>query len=109
VGGHQRLKVLIARGATEVDVVVVNLSPEKEKALNLALNKIQGDWDEQKLAELLSELVQIPDLNIELTGFELDEANDLIYEYLGNEDEAEDFDVEAALAAGGEPVTQPGE
>ena len=34
VGGHQRLKILIAQGATEVDVVVVELTPEKEKAPN---------------------------------------------------------------------------
>ena len=39
VGGHQRLKVLIDMGITEVECVVVELSEEKEKALNVALNK----------------------------------------------------------------------
>ena len=39
IGGHQRLKVLAATGAVEVDVSVVQLSLEDEKALNLALNK----------------------------------------------------------------------
>ena len=38
IGGHQRLKVLAATGAVEVDVSVVQLSLEDEKALNLALN-----------------------------------------------------------------------
>lgn len=111
VGGHQRLKVLIARGETEVETVVVDLTPEKEKALNLALNKIQGDWDEQKLAELLDELIQTPDLDIALTGFEAIEATDLIAEILGDADSQRDeqFDVDAALEAGGEPVTQPGD
>ena len=42
VGGHQRLKVLRDRGATHVDVSVVDLSPAREKALNLALNKTSG-------------------------------------------------------------------
>ena len=56
VGGHQRLKVLLDMGETEIDCVVVDLEPEKEKALNLALNRIQGDWDEGKLAEVLADL-----------------------------------------------------
>lgn len=48
VGGHQRLKVLRSKKVKETDVVVVNLSLEKEKALNVALNNqhIQGDWTE---------------------------------------------------------------
>jgi len=44
VGGHQRLKVLLDLGQTEIDCVVVDLDPQREKALNLALNKIQGEW-----------------------------------------------------------------
>ena len=50
IGGHQRLKVLAATGAVEVDVSVVQLSLEDEKALNLALNKISGQWDNEKLS-----------------------------------------------------------
>ena len=50
VGGHQRLKVLVDMGQTEIDCVVVDLDLRREKALNVALNKIQGDWDEEKLA-----------------------------------------------------------
>jgi ParB-like chromosome segregation protein Spo0J len=42
VGGHQRLKILVEQGFAEVEVSVVDLSLEKEKALNLALNKISG-------------------------------------------------------------------
>jgi len=41
VGGHQRLKVLLDLGQTEIDCVIVDLDPQREKALNLALNKIQ--------------------------------------------------------------------
>ena len=56
VGGHQRLKVLRQLGETELDCVIVNLSLEHEKALNVALNKISGDWDNEKLSALLEEL-----------------------------------------------------
>lgn len=56
VGGHQRLKVLVAAGAAEVEVSVVDLPPEREKALNVALNSVSGDWDAAKLDDLLSEL-----------------------------------------------------
>lgn len=49
VAGHQRFKILKARGDRQVPCVIVNLSPEKEKALNLGLNKIGGSWDEKDL------------------------------------------------------------
>ena len=65
-----------------VPVSVVNLPLEKEKALNIALNKISGDWDENKLAILLDELIIEPDFNFELTGFELPEATKLLDEIL---------------------------
>lgn len=45
VGGHQRLKVLQETGVAEVEVSVVDLDEDREPALNLALNKLQGDWD----------------------------------------------------------------
>ena len=43
VGGHQRAKILIETGVTEIECVVVEMSEEKEKALNVALNKINGE------------------------------------------------------------------
>ncbi len=56
VGGHQRLKVLQDMGISEVECVVVAMDEEKEKALNIALNKISGEWDKDKLALLISDL-----------------------------------------------------
>ena len=76
VGGHQRLKVLKAQGYTEVSVSVVDLDEQREKALNVALNKIGGDWDEAKLVELLQELEK--DMDLELTGFTQKELDKLI-------------------------------
>lgn len=62
VGGHQRLKTLNA--SDETDVVVVDLSEAREKALNVALNNpnIQGSWTEN-ITDLLREIeIEVPDL-----------------------------------------------
>ena len=82
VGGHQRLKILKEQGIQEVEVSVVNLPLEREKALNLALNKIQGAWDNDKLAVLLDELVKIPDFEISLSGFDIPEISKIFDNYL---------------------------
>ena len=58
VGGHQRLTVLENEGETEADVSVVDLDETQERQLNVALNKIEGGWDEEKLGLLLAELGQ---------------------------------------------------
>lgn len=65
VGGHQRLTVLENEGETEVDVSVVDLDETQERQLNVALNKIEGSWDEEKLERLLTELGD----EAPLTGF----------------------------------------
>ena len=94
VGGHQRLKILQNEGIKEAECVVVNLDEEKEKALNIALNKISGDWDKDKLALLMTDL-QASDLDISLTGFDEDEISDL----LATEGDTHDdnFDVDSEL------------
>lgn len=56
VSGHQRLTVLEAQGETEVTVSVVDLDGIQEKELNVALNKITGEWDDDKLSVILNEL-----------------------------------------------------
>lgn len=70
VGGHQRLKILKDLGYKDVDVVYVDLSDKDEKALNVALNKISGDWDPEKLEDLLREISLDEDYDISLTGFD---------------------------------------
>ena len=69
VGGHQRLKILRARGDKKVQAVVVDLELQEEKALNIALNKATGDWDFPKLTDLLQEL-KSSDFDIEFAGFD---------------------------------------
>lgn len=68
VGGHQRLTVLEAAGETEIEVSVVNLDEEQEKQLNIALNKIDGEWDNGMLRDLLNELDELG--LAEKTGFD---------------------------------------
>ncbi len=76
IGGHQRAKVLKELGYTKIDCVVVDIDKTKEKALNIALNKIKGEWDLPALASLLDEL-RVEEYNIELTGVDFAEAEKL--------------------------------
>lgn len=96
VGGHQRLKVLLDMGITEVECVVVEMDEEKEKALNIALNKISGDWDKDKLALLITDL-QGADFDVSLTGFEPAELDALFKDSLKDGIHDDDFDVDAEL------------
>ena len=106
VGGHQRLKVLMDMGMTEVDCVVVEMDEEKEKALNIALNKISGDWDKDKLALLIADL-QGADFDVSLTGFEPAEIDDLFKDTLKDGVKDDDFDVDAELQ--NPTITKPGD
>lgn len=96
VGGHQHLKVLMDMGMTKVDCVVVEMDEDKEKALNIALNKISGDWDKDKLALLIADL-QGADFDVSLTGFEPAEIDDLFKDTLKDGVKDDDFDVGAEL------------
>lgn len=106
VGGHQRLKVLMDMGMTEVDCVVVEMDEDKEKALNIALNKISGDWDKDKLALLIADL-QGADFDVSLTGFEPAEIDDLFKDTLKDGVKDDDFDVGAELEK--PTMTKPGD
>jgi len=96
VGGHQRLKVLLDMGITEVECVVIEMNEEKEKALNIALNKISGDWDKDKLMLLIADL-QGADFDVSLTGFEPAELDALFKDSLKDGIHEDDFDVDAEL------------
>ncbi len=96
VGGHQRLKVLLDMGITEVECVVVEMDAEKEKALNVALNKISGDWDKDKLTLLIADLQGV-DFDVSLTGFDPGEIDDLFKDSLKDGIHDDDFDVDAEL------------
>jgi site-specific DNA-methyltransferase (adenine-specific) len=97
IGGHQRLTVLKDLGYKEVQCVVVEIEDEtKVKALNIALNKITGAWNEQLLADLLVDL-QTADFNTDFTGFEAPEIEQLFSKIHNKEIKEDDFDVDEAL------------
>ncbi|HFX3753047.1 TPA: site-specific DNA-methyltransferase [Enterococcus faecium] len=98
VGGHQRVAVAKDLGlCEEIEVSVIDLPLDKEKALNVALNKISGQWDDDKLALLLKEL----DADVlDLSGFVEEEIQDVIEQYdmkLDMENEAIDDEFEIEL------------
>ncbi|OHO39013.1 lactate dehydrogenase [Streptococcus sp. HMSC034F02] len=96
IGGHQRLTVLKDLDYETAKCVIVDLSKEDEKALNIALNKITGQWDDQLLADLLLDL-QEADFNLDLTGFEPPEIDDILSNVHDNDLSDDDFDVEEEL------------
>lgn len=106
IGGHQRLKVLKHLGYTEVDCVVVEVDKTKEKALNVALNKVTGSWNEALLAELIKDLQEV-DFDVSLTGFEPPEIDELMNKLNGGNTQEDDFDVDGALTE--TPITKQGD
>lgn len=97
IGGHQRLTVLSDLGYKEVQCVQVRIEDEnKVKALNVALNKITGAWNEELLADLMVDL-QDADFNLDLTGFEAPEIDQLFSKVHNKEVKEDDFDVDAEL------------
>ena len=79
IGGHQRITVLKALGHSEIDCVVIDIDKTKEKALNVALNKISGEWNKELLADLIQELQSL-DYDVSFTGFDPPELEQLFSE-----------------------------
>ena len=77
IGGHQRFKIYQAMGREEIDVWLVDLSEEKEKAANLALNNLAGEFDTQALKDLIEE-IDNSSLDLQITGFSDDYIKNLM-------------------------------
>ena len=71
VGGHQRVRVAKKQGIEDVPCVFVNLPYEKERELNVRLNKNTGGWDFDILADMfdMDELIEWGFKEEELVGF----------------------------------------
>lgn len=102
VGGNQRLKALSELGVDKVNAVMVDLDEQQEKALNVALNKISGEWDFDKLRTLITGLNEIDPT---LTGFDIPEI-ELMVGDLGVDLPPSDSDGDSGgdEEYGGEPV-----
>lgn len=96
IGGHQRVTVLQDLGYTEIDCVVIEIDKTKEKALNIALNKITGEWNKELLADLIKDL-QDSDFDIGFTGFEPPEIEQLFNSVHDKKITEDDFDVDKEL------------
>lgn len=84
VGGHQRVTAALELALPKVPVVRLSLDESGEKALNIALNKISGDWDKGQLVELIEELEQKGWQAIDL-GFNDSELDALLAEINGED------------------------
>ena len=94
VGGHMRVLAAKEEGMAEVPCFVVNIDPNKEKLLNLSLNRIHGEWDESKLAELIFHLNE-DHADITLSGFEMPELHNLLDEGVLKSQKKDDDDFDA--------------
>ena len=104
IGGHQRIKAAEKLGLSEVPCVRLDLDKTKEKTLNLALNKISGEWDMGLLKDLLIEL-DSGAFDIELTGFSAKELEKLMVRNTVEDD----FDAEAEAGKIKKAVAKPGD
>jgi len=85
IGGHQRIEAAKALGWETAPVIIMDVSANDAKLLNVALNKISGDWDDVKLANLLKELKYDNSVDELLTGFTEEELDTLLWD-LGQDD-----------------------
>ena len=71
VGGHQRQRAARELGMTEIPVFFIEVDPDKEKALNVALNnpELSGQWEAKGLGKILQELGESDKAMLEATGF----------------------------------------
>jgi len=96
VGGHQRLKVLAEMGHTEAECVIVDLDETQEKLLNVALNKVGGEWDMPKLHDLFEEMARGGGYEfLTITGFDMAEIKDLMATPVAVHEDV-NFDIDAA-------------
>tara|TARA_Y100000593_G_scaffold16178_1_gene32058 strand:- start:462 stop:1673 length:1212 start_codon:yes stop_codon:yes gene_type:complete len=105
IGGHQRVQAAKAEGVENVPVVYVELPDEKASALNVALNKISGEWDWPKLGDLFQELDD-GEFDLTVTGFSEQEIEELLHGLDNSQGEVEEDEVPETPE---EPITQKGD
>lgn len=106
IGGHQRVTVLEDLGYDEIDCIVIDIDKTKEKALNIALNKITGEWNKELLADLIKDL-QSSDFDVGFTGFDPPEIEQLFNSVHDKKITEDDYDVDKELKK--PPVAQTGD
>ena len=97
IGGHQRGTVLSDLGYKDIDCIVIDIDKTKEKALNIALNKITGEWNKELLTDLIKDL-QSSDFDVAFTGFDPPEIEQLFNSVHDKNITEDDFDMEEELS-----------
>ncbi len=100
IGGHQRLVAARRLGWKTLPVIFLDLGVEQARLLNLALNKISGQWDTELLAQMLADLKPIEDIDLSLSGFSEEELGRLLKSLDARDKRGrlETFDLQAAWA-----------
>ena len=106
VGGHQRIKAAKELNLVQIPVVCVDLDEADEKALNVALNKISGEWDMDALRSVLTDVTR-SGIDATVMGFTEQEINSII----GDENEIDLglTDADHVPDATEEIITNPGD
>ena len=99
VGGHQRLKCYQALGKDEVEVWAVWLDEAQEKAANIALNKLSGEFDLPQLKDIIEEL-DTGEMDLDIIGFGIEEISDLMEQTKPEEDSSKEGSGEKCEACG---------
>ena len=101
IAGHQRLVAARRAGLTTVPVILLDLTAEDARLLNVALNQIGGEWDADLLARLLIDLRATAARDLTLSGFAEADLQDLLTRFDQRErrDRPERFDLDEALPA----------
>ena len=106
LAGHARLKAAEKAGISEVPVIYLPLEGARAEAYLIADNRLQDetDWDYEKLKDLLQEL-DTGEFDLELTGFDMDEIEELMTQFHVPGEIIEDEVPEPPE----EPITKPGD
>jgi len=107
ISGHQRVTVLKSEGVKEIEAVIVDLDPVRERGLMIALNRISGRWNYQQLALLLDDLIKMPEFDIQSVGFSTLDLSNVLDNYLPGQEE--NFDVDQELEKIEQSITRPGD
>ncbi|MDP9238011.1 MAG: site-specific DNA-methyltransferase [Chloroflexota bacterium] len=101
IAGHQRLLAARRLGIKQVPVILLDLTVEQARLLNIALNQIEGDFDNELLARMLADLKPIDGIDLTLSGFAEDELDKLMksLDVREKRERVESFDLDAALEA----------
>lgn len=110
IAGHARVKAAEQAGPESAPAIILELSADDAIAYMIADNRLQDEtkWDMPLLDEVLKEL-ENNKYNLELTGFDISEINDLFSDSMVDDLKDDDFDLEKELEEIIEPITKLGD